>query len=99
VQAAGHAVTTIEGLGEPAHLTPLQQAFHERHALQCGFCTPGIFASEALLDHLPNPAEAQVHYALHGNLCRYTGYPYIVDALISAVKSQQTPDPGVVEAK
>src|SRR3984893_3197785 len=61
VQADGHAVTTIEGFADPARLTPLQQAFHERHALQCGFCTPGmIFAAQALLDYVPDPTEVQV---------------------------------------
>jgi aerobic carbon-monoxide dehydrogenase small subunit len=99
VQADGHAVTTIEGLADPARLTPLQQAFHERHALQCGFCTPGmIFAAQALLDYVPNPTEAQVRQALHGNLCRCTGYQNIVDAVLLAAKLQQTEDLQVVEA-
>jgi aerobic-type carbon monoxide dehydrogenase small subunit (CoxS/CutS family) len=78
---------------------PLQQAFHERHALQCGFCTPGmIFAAQALLDYVPNPTEAQVRQALHGNLCRCTGYQNIVDAVLLAAKLQQTEDLRVVEA-
>jgi carbon-monoxide dehydrogenase small subunit len=99
VQADGHAVTTIEGLADPARLTPLQQAFHERHALQCGFCTPGmIFAAQALLDHVPDPTEVQVRQALHGNLCRCTGYQNIVDAVLLAAKLQQTEDLRVVEA-
>jgi aerobic carbon-monoxide dehydrogenase small subunit len=99
VQADGHAVTTIEGLADPARLTPLQQAFHERHALQCGFCTAGmIFAAQALLDYVPDPTEAQVRHALHGNLCRCTGYQNIVDAVLSAAKLQQTEDLRVVEA-
>src|ERR1700692_2009900 len=100
VQADGHAVTTIEGLADPARLTPLQQAFHERHALQCGFCTPGmIFAAQALLDCVPNPTEAQVRQALHGNLCRCTGYQNIVDAVLLAAKRQQTSNPSVVEVE
>jgi carbon-monoxide dehydrogenase small subunit len=99
VQADGHAVTTIEGLANPARLTPLQQAFHERHALQCGFCTPGmIFAAQALLEYVPNPTEAQVRQALHGNLCRCTGYQNIVDAVLLAAKLQQTEDLRVAEA-
>jgi carbon-monoxide dehydrogenase small subunit len=99
VQADGHAVTTIEGLADPARLTPLQQAFHERHALQCGFCTPGmIFAAQWLLDHVPDPTEEQVRYALHGNLCRCTGYQNIVDAVLLASKRQETPNPSVVVA-
>ena len=85
VQAQGHSVTTIEGLGTPKNMTPLQQAFTEMHGLQCGFCTPGmIFAAQALLDRVPNPTEAQVRDALHGNLCRCTGYQNIVDAVLLA---------------
>ena len=83
VQAGGHRITTIEGLGSPGHMTPLQQAFTELHALQCGFCTPGmVFAAQALLDRVPDPTEAQVRDALHGNLCRCTGYQNIVDAVL-----------------
>lgn len=94
VQAQGHDVTTIEGLGTPKELTPLQQAFMEVHGLQCGFCTPGmIFAGQALLDRVPNPTEAQVREALHGNLCRCTGYQNIVNAvLLAAHRGQQTAD-------
>jgi len=85
IQAQGHRVTTIEGLGTPKKMTPLQQAFTEVHALQCGFCTPGmIFAGQALLDRVPNPTEEQVRDALHGNLCRCTGYQNIVDAVMLA---------------
>jgi carbon-monoxide dehydrogenase small subunit len=87
VQAQGHRVTTIEGVSSPNRLTPLQQAFTELHALQCGFCTPGmIFAAQALLDRVPDPTEAQVRDALHGNLCRCTGYQNIVDAVLLAAK-------------
>jgi carbon-monoxide dehydrogenase small subunit len=91
VQAQGHDVTTIEGLGTPKELTPLQQAFMEVHGLQCGFCTPGmIFAGQALLDRVPNPTEEQVREALHGNLCRCTGYQNIVNAvLLVASRSKQ----------
>ena len=90
VQADGHAVTTIEGLSANG-LTPLQQAFHEKHALQCGFCTPGmIFAAQALLDRESNPTEAQVRHALHANLCRCTGYQNIVDAVLFTARRQRS---------
>jgi carbon-monoxide dehydrogenase small subunit len=99
VQADGHTVTTIEGIADPNRLTPLQQAFHERHALQCGFCTPGmILAAQALLDRVPNPNEAQVRQALHGNLCRCTGYQNIVDAVLLAAKSKEALAQRVLEA-
>ncbi|MDB5860832.1 MAG: (2Fe-2S)-binding protein [Ramlibacter sp.] len=82
-QAQGHQVTTIEGVSSPQRMTPLQQAFNELHALQCGFCTPGmVFAAQALLDRVADPTEAQVRDALHGNLCRCTGYQNIVDAVL-----------------
>jgi carbon-monoxide dehydrogenase small subunit len=98
VQADGHSVTTIEGLGDAPRLTPLQQAFHERHALQCGFCTPGmIFAAQALLDRVPNPTEAQIRHALHGNLCRCTGYQNIVDAVLLAARRKRSSAQPVVE--
>jgi carbon-monoxide dehydrogenase small subunit len=85
VQAEGHAVTTVEGISNPRSLTPLQQAFHESHALQCGYCTPGmVMAAQALLDRVPNPTEEEVRDALHGNLCRCTGYQNIVDAVLLA---------------
>ena len=87
VQAEGRAITTIEGVSTPVHMTPLQQAFTELHALQCGFCTPGmVFAAQALLDRVPDPTEAQVRDALHGNLCRCTGYQNIVDAVLLAAR-------------
>jgi carbon-monoxide dehydrogenase small subunit len=87
VQAHGHRITTVEGLGSPACMTPLQQAFSELHALQCGFCTPGmVFAGQALLDRVPDPTEEEVREALHGNLCRCTGYQNIVDAVLLAAR-------------
>lgn len=93
VQADGHSVTTIEGLSRSG-LTPLQQAFHQKHALQCGFCTPGmIFAAQALLDRTPNPTEAQVRHALHANLCRCTGYQNIVDAVLMAARRGSVTEP------
>jgi aerobic-type carbon monoxide dehydrogenase small subunit (CoxS/CutS family) len=83
VQADGHAVRTVEGLADPdGALHPLQQAFHERHALQCGFCTAGILmALEAFVRERPDASEAEVREALAGNLCRCTGYEAIVEAV------------------
>ena len=85
VQAAGTDVTTVEGLGTPDKLHPLQQAFWERHGLQCGFCTPGMLMTliEFLRDH-PAPSEAEVRAAISGNLCRCTGYQSIVEAALAA---------------
>ncbi len=85
VQADGGEVTTIEGLATDGQLHPVQQAFHENHALQCGFCTPGmIMQSVALLKENPNPSEADVRHDLEGNLCRCTGYQNIVKAVQAA---------------
>jgi len=82
VQADGKAVTTVEGLGEPGSLHPLQQAFHEEHALQCGFCTSGfIMSARALLEENPDPDRAEVKTALADNICRCTGYHNIFDAV------------------
>jgi aerobic-type carbon monoxide dehydrogenase small subunit (CoxS/CutS family) len=82
VQADGHAVTTVEGLSSGDQLHPLQQAFHEAHALQCGFCTPGILLSLVpWLEEHPNPDETEIRAALSGNLCRCTGYANIVTAV------------------
>ena len=86
VQADGHDVTTIEGLaGMNGELHPVQQAFHDRHALQCGYCTPGmIMRSVSLLAENPNPSEAEIREGLNGNLCRCTGYQNIVSAVRQA---------------
>jgi aerobic carbon-monoxide dehydrogenase small subunit len=88
VQADGHEVTTIEGLTPVATdggLHPMQQAFHEQHGLQCGFCTPGmVMAAVSLLREHPNPSEAEVRLGLEGNLCRCTGYHNIVKAVMAA---------------
>ena len=87
VQADGCELTTIEGLSENGALHPLQQAFHEHHALQCGYCTSGmIIAAASLLDENPHPSEGDIRHALEGNICRCTGYQNIVDA-IAAVAS------------
>jgi carbon-monoxide dehydrogenase small subunit len=89
VQADGCAVTTIEGLAAAdGTLHPVQQAFHESHALQCGFCTPGmVLASIDLLNNNPDPTEAEVREGLEGNLCRCTGYQNIVKAVLAAAAS------------
>jgi carbon-monoxide dehydrogenase small subunit len=88
VQADGRQVTTVEGLAPaPGELHPLQQAFHEQHGLQCGFCTPGMLMSlaEFLRDN-PAPSEAELRDALSGNLCRCTGYQGIVRAALDAAE-------------
>jgi len=85
VQADGLDVTTIEGLADNGNLHPIQQAFHEHHALQCGYCTPGmVLATASLLADNPEPTEAEIRHALEGNLCRCTGYQNIVEAVQSA---------------
>ena len=94
VQADGADITTIEGLADTARAAgtatgdqnwhPMQEAFQQCHALQCGYCTPGmVMASVSLLDEVPNPTEAQVREGLEGNLCRCTGYHNIVKAVLS----------------
>jgi carbon-monoxide dehydrogenase small subunit len=88
VQANGHAITTIEGLLNDSHPHPLQQAFVEHGAVQCGFCTPGmIMSAVALLDENPCPSEDEVRAAIQGNLCRCTGYSKIVEAILSMAKA------------
>ena len=85
VQADGHEVTTIQGLASDGQWHPLQKAFHERHALQCGYCTPGmIMAAADLLRDNPNPDEDAIREGIEGNLCRCTGYQHIVDAIQQA---------------
>jgi aerobic carbon-monoxide dehydrogenase small subunit len=87
VQADGHDVTTIEGLATNGELHPMQKAFHDNHALQCGYCTPGmIMQSIDLLNDNPSPDAEQVRDGLEGNLCRCTGYQNIVKAVLSASK-------------
>jgi carbon-monoxide dehydrogenase small subunit len=85
VQAEGHAITTIEGLGSPGALHPLQQSFWDKHGLQCGFCTPGVImtAVDLLASH-PDPSEADIRHAIEGNYCRCTGYQNIVAAIQAA---------------
>jgi carbon-monoxide dehydrogenase small subunit len=85
VQADGAEVLTIEGLADNGSLHPIQQAFHEQHGLQCGYCTPGmVLAVVSLLEESPNPTEDEIRLALEGNLCRCTGYQNIVEAVRSA---------------
>ena len=90
VQANGAQITTIEGLAKGANLHPIQVAFSNCHALQCGFCTPGmIMATAGLLANNPQPTDAQIHEGLAGNLCRCTGYINIVESVKQAAKVMQ----------
>ena len=85
VQADGARIATVEGLAPDGDLTALQRAFNEHHALQCGYCTPGMLMSaSALLARNPHPTEDEVRYALQGNICRCTGYVNIVEAVVAA---------------
>jgi len=87
-QADGAEVTTVEGLAPDGELSPLQQAFSEHHALQCGYCTPGMLISATyLLSHTPQPSEEEIRRAIQGNICRCTGYVNIVKA-VQAVSGQ-----------
>ena len=85
VQADGMELTTIEGLADNGNLHPIQQAFHEQHGLQCGYCTPGmVMAAVSLLAENPDPSEDEIRHGLEGNLCRCTGYQNIVKAVRAA---------------
>jgi aerobic carbon-monoxide dehydrogenase small subunit len=91
VQAAGHDITTAEGLARNGELHPVQAAFRQKHGLQCGFCTPGmVMATVGLLSENPHPTEAQVREGLEGNLCRCTGYHNIIQAVLAAADAQAT---------
>jgi carbon-monoxide dehydrogenase small subunit len=82
VQADGANIETIEGVAQNGQLHPLQEGFWEKHGLQCGFCTPGmIMSAKHLLSKNPNPTEAEIRFAISGNLCRCTGYNNIVEAI------------------
>ena len=82
IQADGATVATVEGLAEEGSLDPLQQSFSEHHALQCGYCTPGMLMSAAyLLEQNPNPSDEEIRKAIQGNICRCTGYVNIVEAV------------------
>jgi carbon-monoxide dehydrogenase small subunit len=90
VQANNHRVTTVEALGTPDDLHPIQDAFQESHAVQCGFCTPGILLSLVpFLQENPDPSEEEIREAISGNLCRCTGYQHIVDAVELAAKKMR----------
>ncbi|MDD3827281.1 MAG: (2Fe-2S)-binding protein [Anaerolineae bacterium] len=93
VQANGHDVQTVEGLGTPENLHPIQEAFWESHAAQCGFCTPGFLTSlVSFLAENPDPTEEEIRDAIAGNLCRCTGYQHIVDAVkLAAIKLRGQP--------
>jgi carbon-monoxide dehydrogenase small subunit len=92
VQTDGHEITTVEGLGTPENLHLLQEAFWESHAVQCGFCTPGVLMSLVpFLKQNPDPTEEEIREAISGNLCRCTGYQHIVDAVkLAAERMKQT---------
>jgi carbon-monoxide dehydrogenase small subunit len=95
VQANGRSLTTVEGLAGDGELHPLQRAFHEAHALQCGFCTPGFLMSiEAYLREHPEPRPDELREALAGNLCRCTGYLGIIEAVEHAAAEMRSDDGG-----
>ncbi len=88
VELNGREITTVEGLSENGKLTPLQQAFADLNAVQCGYCTPGMLMSAtALLRRIPHPTETDIQEALLGNLCRCTGYQRIIDAVLKASRN------------
>jgi carbon-monoxide dehydrogenase small subunit len=96
VQADGRQVTTVEGLEKNGQLHPIQEGFHQEHALQCGYCTPGMMMTAvALLERTPNPTEQDIRVGISGNLCRCTGYVNIVKAIQYAAaklqEAQQSP--------
>ncbi|MDQ1625022.1 MAG: aerobic carbon-monoxide dehydrogenase small subunit [Actinomycetota bacterium] len=87
VSARGHEITTVEGLGTPENMHPVQQAFRECHGLQCGFCTPGFLTTvAAFIEENPSPTEEDAREAVSGNLCRCTGYQNIVKATVRAAE-------------
>lgn len=90
VQAHGHEITTVEGLGTPDNLHPIQEAFQEAHGVQCGFCTPGLLLTLVpFLEQNPDPTEQEIRQAISGNLCRCTGYQHIVDAVTLAAEKMR----------
>jgi aerobic carbon-monoxide dehydrogenase small subunit len=93
VQADGAELMTVEGLAQGDTLHPLQQAFQEHHALQCGFCTPGLLMTAyALLQETPHPSRDEVREAIAGNICRCTGYAPIIQAIVQAGSASRTPE-------
>jgi len=92
VQADGHEIITVEGLGTPEDLHPIQEAFWEAHGLQCGFCTPGFLLTLIpFLQDNPSPTEEEIRTAISGNICRCTGYQHIVDAVQLAAGKMASP--------
>jgi carbon-monoxide dehydrogenase small subunit len=90
VRANGHEVTTIEGIWSGTELTPMQEGFHRKHGLQCGFCTPGmILTATAFLEKNSDPTDAEIREAISGNLCRCTGYENIIKAVQWAANSRE----------
>jgi aerobic carbon-monoxide dehydrogenase small subunit len=95
VQMPGHEITTVESVAEGGRLSPLQQALHEEHGLQCGFCTPGIVMTfEAFLRGHPDPSDDEIREVLSGNLCRCTGYHNIVAAIRKAARRMREAEGG-----
>jgi aerobic carbon-monoxide dehydrogenase small subunit len=91
VQADGATATTIEGLANGEAMHPVQQAFHEHHGLQCGYCTAGmVMAAVSLLEETPDPSERDVRIGIEGNLCRCTGYHNIVESVLAAAEQMRT---------
>jgi len=91
IQMDGARLTTVEGLADGERLHPMQQAFWDHHGLQCGFCTPGILlTATALLEENPQPTDAEIRMAISGNLCRCTGYHFIVEAIRAAAAARRT---------
>jgi aerobic carbon-monoxide dehydrogenase small subunit len=89
-QADGATVTTIEGLADGEVMHPVQEAFHEHHGLQCGYCTPGmVMAAVSLLEEIPDPTERDVRIGIEGNLCRCTGYHNIVESVLAAAQQMR----------
>ena len=92
VQADGRRVTTVEGLARDSELHPLQQAFWDKHGLQCGYCTPGILLTAvAFLRESPTPTQEEIREMLSGNLCRCTGYHFVVEAVEAAAHAMRPP--------
>ena len=95
VQANSHEIITVEGLGTPEDLHPLQAAFQEAHGVQCGFCTPGFLLTlEPFLKSNPDPSEEEIRAAISGNICRCTGYQHIVDAVKLAAEAMSVSNAG-----